>query len=160
MEPEFVLENTLGYLVNRCAILLKNELAYRFKQAGHTVTPEEWVILNRLWEEDGLSQNEIAERTIKDKTTVTRFLVQMEEKGLIVRKSSKEDGRYKNVHLTSYARKLKPILIPIAQAMLVQLSSGIAEKDLQIALNTLRHVEDNLIRIEKRRGSDVQKPLG
>jgi len=160
MKPQFILEHTLGYLVNRCAILLKNELVYRFEQAGYTVTPEEWVILNRLWEEDGLSQNEIAERTIKDKTTVTRFLAQMEAKGLIVRKSSKEDGRYKSVRLTAYAQKLKPILIPIAQEMLVQASSGIAEKDIQITLNMLRNVEDNLIRIEKQRSSDVKKSLG
>src|SRR5215467_13921781 len=125
MTTEFNLENTLGYLINRCAILLKSELTCRFNQAGYEVTPEEWVILNRLWEQDGLSQNELAERTIKDKTTITRFLNQMESKGLVTRKSSKEDGRFKNIYLTSNGQKLKTALIPIAQEMLGQASAGI-----------------------------------
>jgi DNA-binding MarR family transcriptional regulator len=148
METNFNLENTPGYLINRCAILLKSELTHRFKQAGYDITPEEWAILNRLWEQDGMSQNELAERTIKDKTTITRFLDQMETKGLVTRKSSKEDGRFKNIHLTSNAQKLKPILIEITQGMLSQAASDLATQDIQTTLNSLRKIENNLLSME------------
>jgi DNA-binding MarR family transcriptional regulator len=144
----FELENTLGYLINRCAISLKSELTLRFKQAGYDVTPEEWAILNRLWEQDGMSQNELAERTIKDKTTITRFLNQMEMKGLVTRKPSQEDGRFKNVYLTPNAQKLKPILIEITQGMLSGAAAGLSAQDIQTTLETLRRIENNLLNME------------
>jgi DNA-binding MarR family transcriptional regulator len=150
MQPTFNIENTLGYWINRCAILLKNELTHRFKQAGHDVTPEEWVILNRLWEQDGLSQNELADRTIKDKTTVTRFLNNMEAKGLVIRKPNKEDGRFKKIHLTSTAQKLRPVLIKIAQGMLTEVSSNLSEANLHEVLTLLEKIEKNLLAIESR----------
>ena len=148
MTIEFNLENTLGYLINRCAILLKSELTLRFNQAGYDVTPEEWVILNRLWEQDGLSQNELAERTIKDKTTITRFLHQMESKGLITRKSSKEDGRFKKVQLTVSGQKLKSSLIPIAQGMLAETAADISKDEVQTVLGLLKKIENNLLNLE------------
>ena len=148
MITEFNLENTLGYWLNRCTILLKSELTRRFQQAGYDVTPEEWVILNRLWEQDGLSQNELAERTIKDKTTITRFIDQMEKKGLVTRRSSKEDGRFKNIHLTAKAQNLKMILVEITQGMLLQAASDLSTQDIQTTLNSLRKIESNLLSME------------
>src|ERR1051325_2209738 len=148
MATEFNLENTLGYLINRCAILLKSELTHRFNQVGYDVTPEEWVILNRLWEQDGLSQNELAERTIRDKTTITRFLHQMEAKGLITRKSSKEDGRFKKVQLTANGQKLKSSLIPIAQGMLAEAATAISKDEVQTVLGLLKKIENNLLNLE------------
>jgi DNA-binding MarR family transcriptional regulator len=149
MITEFNLENTLGYLINRCAIMLKNQLTHRFNQAGYEITPEEWAILNRLWEQDGMSQNELAERTIKDKTTITRFLHQMENKGLTVRRSSQTDGRAKNVYLTSKGQQLKPILIQITKGLLNEVATDLSDNDLQITFSTLRKMENSLVNIEK-----------
>jgi len=151
MDIIFDLENTVGYLVNRCAILLKNELTHRFNQAGYDITPEEWVILNRLWEQDGMSQNELAERTIKDKTTITRFLNQMEAKGLVTRRSSQVDGRYKNIYLTTSGRESKPDLIKIAHEMLFEAAIGLSNEDIQTTLNSLKRIENNVLSIEKTR---------
>jgi DNA-binding MarR family transcriptional regulator len=149
MTTDFNLENTLGYLINRCAIMLKHELTRRFQEAGHEITPEEWAILNRLWEQDGMSQNELAERTVKDKTTITRFLSQMEKKGLIARHSSHTDGRAKNVHLTPKGQQLKPILINIAKCLLSEAATDLPNDDLQVTFGTLRKMESNLVNIEK-----------
>jgi len=152
MATEFILEDTLGYWINRCTILLRSELTRRFQRAGHDVTPEEWVILNRLWEQNGLSQNELAERTIKDKTTITRFLNQMEKKGLVTRKSRREDARFKNIFLTAKAQELKTTLIPIAQQMLGQVAAGVSQNELKIVLGFLKQVEANLLNIENSNG--------
>jgi len=149
MNNEFNLENTIGYMVNRCAILLRNELTYRFKQTGFDITPEEWVILSRLWEKNGLSQNDLAERTIKDKTTVTRFLNQMEVKQLVIRKPSQQDRRSKNVFLTSNAQKIIPSLIQIVKGLLEQVASDSPEADIRTTLNFLKTIEGKLLDMER-----------
>ena len=141
----FDLDNTIGYALNRCAILLRLNLAQRFGENGYDVTPEEWVILNRLWQKEGRSQNELAETTIKDKTTVTRLLNRMEQKGLVVRQSSQADARVKLIHLTPYAKELETVLIPIAQEVLRAGIADIDPGDVDIALSVLQKIELNLL---------------
>ncbi|MGJ4752289.1 MarR family winged helix-turn-helix transcriptional regulator [Leptospira kmetyi] len=145
---EFRIENTLGYRVNRCGIAMRQDLRRRFNEQGHSITPEEWIILNRLWENDGLTQNEISQKTIKDKTTVTRFLSKMEEDGLIQRKSSKEDKRVNHVHLTAKGKKLKELLIPIAKELMSNAAEGISQEHLRITLETLKQIETNLSNLD------------
>jgi len=150
MMTEFDLENTIGYLINRCSILLKSELTHRFNQAGYDVTPEEWVILNRLWEQDGMSQNELARTTLKDKTTIVRFLDQMSKKQLIIRKNSSEDARVKEIYLTPAAHTLKNKLIPIVQELLADCSVNIKPTQVSITISVLHEIEQNLLQIESK----------
>ncbi|EMY78338.1 MarR family protein [Leptospira weilii serovar Ranarum str. ICFT] len=141
---EFQIENTLGYRINRCGIVIKQELRRRFNKRGYSITPEEWIILNRLWETDGLTQNEISQKTIKDKTTVTRFLSKMEKDGLIRRKSSNEDRRVNHVQLSTKGKKLKNQLIPIAQELLEAATEKISPEHLLVTIETLKQIELNL----------------
>lgn len=127
---------------------MRQDLRRRFNEQGHSITPEEWIILNRLWENDGLTQNEISQKTIKDKTTVTRFLSKMEEDGLIQRKSSKEDKRVNHVHLTAKGKKLKELLIPIAKELMSNAAEGISHEHLRITLETLKQIETNLSNLD------------
>jgi DNA-binding MarR family transcriptional regulator len=129
-------------------ILLRLKLAQKFSESGYDITPEEWVILNRLWQKEGRSQNELAETTIKDKTTVTRLLNRMENKGLVVRQSSNEDARVKLVNLTPYAKELETVLIPIAKELLSAGVADIDKGDVDIALSVLKKIERNLLRFE------------
>ena len=144
----FNIDNTIGYALNRCVILLRLKLAQKFSESGYDITPEEWVILNRLWQKEGRSQNELAETTIKDKTTVTRLLNRMENKGLVVRQSSNEDSRVKLVHLTPYAKELETVLVPIAKELLSAGVADIDKGDVDIALSVLKKIELNLLRFE------------
>lgn len=50
---EFKLDESLGFIINRTNTKLKNELLHRFRE--HDVTPEQWSVLNRLWERDGIN---------------------------------------------------------------------------------------------------------
>jgi len=90
----------------------------------------------------------LAERTVKDKATITRFLIQMENKRLITRRASKIDGRSKNVFLTSNGQQLKPILINITKGLLAEAAIGLSTQDLQTTFTTLQTIENNLLSIE------------
>ncbi|MBL8116621.1 MAG: MarR family transcriptional regulator, partial [Anaerolineae bacterium] len=70
----FSLDSSLGFLTNRLANLLKADLERGFAARGLNITAEQWLILGRLYEEDGLVQNELAKRTSKDKTNIARIL--------------------------------------------------------------------------------------
>ena len=82
----FKFDDSVGFFVNRAAIRLKNRLWQSFKEGGFDITPEQWAVLNCLWEKDGQTQTEIADRIIKDKTNLTRMLDVMEREGLLERR--------------------------------------------------------------------------
>jgi hypothetical protein len=59
-------KDSLGFIIYRTALALKSALQRLFKEHGFAITAEQWAIIRHLWEEEGLSQREIAEKTSKD----------------------------------------------------------------------------------------------
>ena len=103
----FIFENTIGYTINRTAIRMRNELWKKFKEKGFDITIDHWIVLNRLWDEDGWTQSELAMMTYKDKANITRILDAMAKRDLIERKPDLNDRRVFRVHLTEKGKKLK-----------------------------------------------------
>ena len=141
----FDVDNSLGFKVNRLAIILRQRLVHKFNESGFDVTAEEWILLNRLWQVDGRSQNELAESTIRDQTTVTRLVDKMEKKGFVNRKKQDKDRRIVLAYLTEKGKSLENKLIPIAMDTLSQASKGISKKEMDITLSTLNKCINNIL---------------
>ena len=142
--PAFKLENAIGYAVNRAALRLKGALHRAFRDGGHDITPEHWAVLNCLWDDEGMSQTQIAERIVKDKTNLTRMLDVMERKGLVTRRPHEGDRRAYRIFLTDRARAIKPELIALAEAVSAQAVAGLSRDDQQTVLRLMGAISDNL----------------
>jgi DNA-binding MarR family transcriptional regulator len=62
-------------------------------------------LLCRLFDQDGITQSEIAEQLAVQGATVTNMLQRMEEAGLVARRRDAEDNRLVRVYLTDMGRK-------------------------------------------------------
>lgn len=140
----FRLDDSYGYLINLAAQRLRYELHQTFQAKGYDVTPEQWAVLNRLWEQDGLSQVELAERTFKDKPGTTRILNLLEKKKIVVRQPDENDGRVLRVFLTKTGKDLKEKLIPCAEEVLVKSGRNMSKDQLSQLKQTLHQMLDNL----------------
>jgi DNA-binding MarR family transcriptional regulator len=140
----FKLEDSLGRLTTLAQRSLVNRLAKNFARAGYDVTPEQWRVLVNLWAQDVLSQRELAERTAKDETGITRLVHGLERRGLVVRVADASDGRRKLVCLTRKGRQLQAGLLEQAELTLEQAQAGIDEQSLRICKEVLRQVAINL----------------
>lgn len=141
---EFNLNDSYGYLINLAAQRLKYELHQTFQAKGYDVTPEQWAVLNRLWEKDGLSQVELAERTFKDKPGTTRILNLLEKKRIVVRHPDESDGRVLRVFLTKTGKDLKDKLIPCAEEVLAKSGKNLTKEELAQFKITLHRILGNL----------------
>lgn len=144
MTHEFDLESSLGFLLNRAAVLLKNELSRLFKSNGHDVTPEQFAVLMSLWQKDSQTQSELADRLFKDKTNLTRILDGMEKRELVVRKKHEEDRRSYRIHLTSKGRKMKESLIPMARTANDKATVAMKPNEVKILHRLLQQIFNNL----------------
>jgi MarR family transcriptional regulator, organic hydroperoxide resistance regulator len=140
----FNLDDSFGYLINLAAQRLKYELHQSFQAKGYDITPEQWAVLNRLWEEDGLSQVELAERTFKDKPGTTRILNLLEKKGVVVRRPDENDGRVLRVFLTKVGRDLRDKLIPCAEEVLTKSGKKLTKDEITQFKQTLHRILNNL----------------
>ena len=139
-----MIENTLGFWLNRTAFLMRADLVRRFGQAGFDITAEEFAILNRVSLEGGPTQTRISEQTFKDKTTTTRFVDRLEGKGLVERRRDPADGRRVRVGLTAKGGKVRAALVPIAQGLIADTVEGIPADQLAATMAALRRMTANL----------------
>lgn len=149
MEGQFTgggisLDSAMGFWIQRVFAAARTALYDTFREDGIEMTPEQWMVLVRLWERDGVSQNVLCESTLKDKPTISRILEGMERRKWIVRRSDPNDGRARMVSLTPKGRVLRDQLVPKVQILVKRLEAGIPEAELQQTRRTLQRMFHNL----------------
>ena len=112
---DFVIEESLGYLVNRVARQMANQLAEAIRPAG--VGIGQWAILVFLWVRDGLSQAELSRLVAIEPPTMVRTIDRMVRDGLVSRAGDPSDGRLSRIYLTERGRALRAELVPKAIAV-------------------------------------------
>lgn len=132
--------------VNRLSFVVRRELGDRFKAQGYNVSAEEWAVLLLLWQEEGMAPSEIAERTVRDRTTITRFLDGMERKDLLQREQDPKDRRRSRVVLTENGRSLKEPLTAIAGALIGEAQDGLSAEETKQLVGLLKKMTKNLLK--------------
>lgn len=108
------------------------------------IAPEQNLIMMLLWERDGLTQNEIAEKLDKDKTNIARMVANLEEKGFIRRAVNQFDRRSLEVYLTPKGKELGDSIIPIAEEFHDLICNGITEEELKELRRILTKMRANV----------------
>ncbi len=140
----YTLEDSLGFLINRAGKSMGQRLRQHFGEKGMDMPIEHWAILVNLWIKDGLNQQELADRTFKDKTTIARAINLLEKMNVVVRVQDENDKRQKNIHLTHKGKSLKEELGPLALQTIQESVEGISEEEVEICKNVLRKIYANI----------------
>jgi DNA-binding MarR family transcriptional regulator len=114
-DREFVIEDSLGYLVNRAARAMASQLADELRPSG--VGIGQWAVLMFLWARDGMSQAELSRRVAIEPPTMVRTIDRTVRDGLVRRVPDPADGRVTRIHLTERGRALRDELVPKAAAV-------------------------------------------
>lgn len=85
--------------------------AFREHNAGITV--DQWVVLKQISENNGTSQVDIANSTVKDAPTTTRIIDQLTRKNLISKQLDPEDRRRYMVFITEKGQTLIKKMLPV-----------------------------------------------
>ena len=136
-------ENSIGPWLGRTMKMLDYHMLETFQNAGLDLTKEQMVILKKLHFEDGLNQNELAFLTYRNKSSLARLLLKMENKSYIIRKQNIEDKRINEVYLTEVGRSVYKKTRPVIKEMINTMEAGISEKEKQQIINTLKKVQKN-----------------
>jgi DNA-binding MarR family transcriptional regulator len=132
------------YWINRAAFAFRSELQLAFSRDGIEVTPEEWSLQMVLFEQAPLSIGQLARLTLRDRTTVTRFVEALERKGLIVRTNDPADRRRTLVQLSKKGHAHFPHTLKHVERLIARGNRGLTEQEVASTISVLARMVDNL----------------
>lgn len=141
---KFNLDESIGFKIEITERKLKREWIKLFRNKGIDITPNHWMILYRLVEEEGLTQAEISKRTFKDTANITHILDLLVKKGLVKRVPVESDRRVFRIYLTDQSRTLMNIVPKIVASNLRAVTKGISKKDIETTKRVLEKIYVNL----------------
>ena len=133
--------NILNSRIKKCFI-------DRLQQNGINVTPEQYLVLDILWEKQSLSQQNIADLIQKDKNSVTKIIDSLEKKNLVNRVVDQKDRRINKIELTKEGLALEKITTEVAINFMNDTVKDIDGQDLDKLVEVMRKLKDNLDNIE------------
>ncbi len=143
-KPPVVMEQSIGFQIASTATRLRIEMLRKFKKYDYEITPEQGHVLNTIRDSEGISQSEIADRTMKDKPTITRILDILEKKKMIGRHPDENDRRIYKIFLTKEGREQIDIFGQILAEVDSRAFRGLGEREIRALREILHRIRINI----------------
>lgn len=132
--------NSVGFLLAKayqraCAI-------YKEQFETYDLTPQQFGLLRFLWEEDGITQVELSNRSQIDRTTIGGLIDRLEQSGLLQRRPHPEDRRAYRISLTTEGKSLEVELTPLTEELHRKILAPLTPEEIETLtaiLHKLRH---------------------
>jgi DNA-binding MarR family transcriptional regulator len=122
------LEEFLPYRLNVCASLVSQALSRIYRERYKIGVPE-WRVLVTLGQFGMMTAKAIGIHSHMHKTKVSRAVVQIERRKLVIRRANRDDMRESFLSLTPAGREIYAELAPIALDFVRQLVDTVDESD-------------------------------
>ena len=139
--PLYPSAQSIGRLISVTSRKLQPLLEQRVSDQG--VSYGTFYFLRALWEEDGLSQGELASRVRTSAPTTMAALHKLRGDGLVRITDDPRDGRRLIVSLTAKGRRMENVLLPRLERLNRALLRGLSARDVTALRRMLRLIQDN-----------------
>lgn len=136
-------EKSIGPWLGKTVKVLEYFLQEKFNVYDLDLTKEQMIVLKRLHDDDGLSQNELAFLTLRNKSSLTRLLIKMEKKNYIFREQCIDDKRINQVYLTEKGREIFRRSKPAIKEMIDTMEQNISEDEKKQIIYILKKIQKN-----------------
>ncbi len=102
-------------------------------------------VLFALWDQEGLTHTELAERLQNTPSTVSKMLQRMEKAGFVVRRPDAEDQRLSRVYLTEAGWAIKSDVQAVFRRTEAETFAGFTLEERVLLRRFLLQLRDNLL---------------
>jgi MarR family transcriptional regulator for hemolysin len=132
------------FLMEQIVKQYRQEAQKALKAAAAGINVDQWIVLKQVSENNGCSQVEIAESTVKDAPSTTRTIDQLVSKKLIAKQLDPNDRRKYMVFVTDQGNQLIERLLPVVQSYRKLPVKGFSEEEQKNLLQLLNRMLKNL----------------
>jgi MarR family transcriptional regulator, organic hydroperoxide resistance regulator len=137
MNPETEFFRELGNVVR----VLRARVDRALQQSGLRLG--QYQVLRHLWDDDGLTPREIADRLTVEMPTVTRTVQRMVRDGLVERQAHPDDARSVRIYLTKRGADLRAQLAEIIGEQTERALRGFAPQERASFVQMLERITEN-----------------
>ena len=139
-----LLSKEIAVELNLTGCKLKQFIAAKLRQENVPLTPEQFLLIDLLWNQGSMSQQQLADQMHKDKNSVTKLVDAIERKGFVYRQQNASDRRSNTLVLTEKALELRDHAKQKGISILDEMLEGISEAELRSFLSTLNKLNVNM----------------
>jgi DNA-binding MarR family transcriptional regulator len=141
---KFNFEQSFGRTLGVAYTALYRHLTKLMKENNLPITPDQFRVLTHLWQTDGLSQQELAVGSNRDRANVTRLIDILEREGIVERKDHENDRRVYKIYLTKKGKAIEEQASECAKQSIKDAMKGVTKEEIEICLNVLNRTIENL----------------
>lgn len=123
---------------------IRNYMQRGLNEAGVDLTVDQWVVLDHLVQNSGISQIELGNITFKDPPTMTRILDLLVKKKLVTRINSSTDRRKFTINPTKDGRQIHKKANEIITSVRKQAWSNLDENDYHTLVKIMDTIYGNV----------------
>lgn len=142
------LDKSIGMSINYVNKKIQRYLSINLEK--YDITTEQWAVLLKLVEKEGINQKLLSKEVEKDQATLTRILDILERKSLIIRKKSPEDRRAFLIYTTDKGKELKEEVYPFIEKLFKNMIGGIPKDQLDLFVGVLSKINENMCTEEQK----------
>ncbi|MEN8928124.1 MAG: MarR family transcriptional regulator [Flavobacteriales bacterium] len=137
-------KNSLGPWIGRTLKLIEHRIEEILSQHDIDLSRMQFVVLKTIAENDGISQNELAFFAKRDKSSLTRMINTLINKGYINKCSSQEDKRKNHIHITSHGTEILEKAIPHFRKMAACIEQNLSVEEIETTKQILKKIQENV----------------
>jgi len=137
-------QNTIGRLVGVAHQLFLKNLQQEFERNDLPLTAEQFKMMSRLWERDGISQQRLAEGVGRNRAAAGRMIDTLENKDLIERRNDERDRRLNLIFLTEEGKRMRFKAEECAKTVLDRSMKDFSDAEGHQLKHAIRKIIENL----------------
>lgn len=123
---------------------LRRSMQKRLRDNNIDLTYEMHQVMACLWKKDGISQQVLADLTLRDKAAITFLIDNLCKRELVIRQENATDRRSKLIYLTNKGRLLGRKVEPWVHELFTVAGNGLTEARLQECIQTIGKMCQNV----------------
>lgn len=132
-----------GFPMDRAIKLVRQKYNSAFKDLGFDLTTEQWVLIEKLYHQNGQSQSDLAEGSYKNAPTVSRIIDLLVKKKLVERLRFDNDRRRYKIYLTTEGQRVVEVCYPKILELRTSGWQGLSHEDFDNFIRIIEQIAEN-----------------
>jgi MarR family transcriptional regulator, organic hydroperoxide resistance regulator len=138
--PDFDINDSLGFYLSKGYTLFRDVYNIQIKESGLDLNSDHWTVLIIVNNNPGISQTDISNFSLRDKSSITRIIDFLEKEKYVERRNDKTDRRSFNIFLTKQGKEIYLKLFEIAKTLNDKVLKDIDKKDIKRFKETFKTI--------------------
>ena len=132
-----------GFPMDRAIKIIRSKYNNAFRELGFDLTTEQWVLIEKLYHQNGQSQSDLAEGSYKNAPTVSRIIDLLSKKGLVERLRFDNDRRRYKIFLTTEGQQIVEACYPKILELRAEGWQDLTDEDYNNFIRIIEKITEN-----------------